>query len=450
MTADLLAKYDGRVPRYTSYPTANHFNPGIGAADYRRWLTQLDRDARLSLYLHVPFCTRLCWYCGCSTRAINKYGPVEAYVAALAAEIERIADLLPGVMTVGHIHWGGGTPTILQADDFTLLMERLHHRFRLAPDAEIAIEADPTVLAPALVAALAAAGVNRASIGVQDFDPAVQQAIGRLQPVEATADAIQCLRAAGIGAINIDLVYGLPGQTLDRLGRTLETVMDLAPDRIALFGYAHVPWMRRNQRLIDEAALPDGAARLAMVGMAAALLAAYDYQAVGIDHFARPHDPLARAGRDNRLHRNFQGYTTDQADALIGFGASAIGTLPQGFVQNTPDVAAYLAALTEPGGLATRRGHALSDDDRLRQAVIARIMCDFAVDLAAEAAEAGQSPQLFLDTLARLDAMAADGLIRRTGWRIEVTGPGRPFARCVAALFDGYLDAGEQHHARAV
>jgi oxygen-independent coproporphyrinogen-3 oxidase len=419
-------------------------------------LRALAPDARLSLYLHVPYCRRLCWYCGCSTRATGTYGPVKTYAAVLAEEIDRVADLLPrahdGGMAVGHVHWGGGTPTILDVRDFTVLMGRLRARFAIAPDAEIAIEADPTVLAPTLIDALARAGVNRASIGVQDFDPEVQTAIGRDQPVEATAEAIQRLRAAGIGAINIDLVYGLPRQNLERLSRTLETAMDLAPDRVALFGYAHVPWMKRNQRLIDEAALPGGALRLDMAQMARGLLTDYGYEAVGIDHFARPHDPLARARRAGAVRRNFQGYTTDRADALIGLGASAIGRLPQGFAQNAVDVPAYLAAIAEPDGLATRRGHALDDDDQLRGAVIERLMCDFAVDLDAETKARGRMPDQFLATLPGVAAMETDGLVRRRGWRIEITEAGRPFARCVAALFDRYLDAdaSAERHARAV
>jgi len=450
MSETLLEKYGGQVPRYTSYPTANHFHAGIGAAAHRSWLAALDPASDLSLYLHVPYCKRLCWYCGCSTRATKDYAPVQSYARALGVEIERVAALLPRRMNVRHIHWGGGTPTMLSSGDFSSLMALIADRFAIAEDAEIAIEADPMALAPTLVQTLARSGVNRASIGVQDFDADVQAAIGRVQSVEATADAIEHLRAAGITAINIDLVYGLPRQTLNGLFDTLETVMDLAPERIALFGYAHVPWLRRNQRLIDEATLPGAVERLAMAMGAAELICGYGYEPIGIDHFARPGDPLAQAARAGNLHRNFQGYTTDAASALLGLGASAITTVPFGYTQNTADVAAYLRAMAQSDGLATVRGHRLDEDDRLRRAAIERLMCDFTVDLARLTMEYGRTPAMFVDALARLDAMAGDGLIGRTGWRIAVLPKGRPFTRTVAAVFDRYLRTDLQQHARAV
>ncbi|MBX6320678.1 MAG: oxygen-independent coproporphyrinogen III oxidase [Rhodospirillaceae bacterium] len=450
MREDILRRYEGqRVPRYTSYPTAPHFTAAVDAAAYRAWLAAVPETTVLSVYLHVPFCTTLCWYCGCHTKITARYGPVGEYLERLEREIDLVAGLLPRRMAVGRIHWGGGTPTIAGPAAFGQIMDRLRARFDVVPQAEVAVEADPRRLEPSMIEALVRAGVGRVSLGVQTLDPAVQAAINRIQPLEVVRRAVEGLRAAGIGRLNFDLLYGLPGQTVDCCVRTAEQAAALAPDRLAVFGYAHVPWMKTHQRLIDEAALPGAAARLAQFDAIAATLAAAGYRAVGLDHFARPDDALARALDAHRLRRNFQGYTDDDCGALIGFGASAIGTLPQGHVQNAPSLNAY-ARQIDAGGPATARGMALGPDDRLRGAVIEEIMCYQSVDLGAVACRHGRTAAAFGRERAALAGLAAEGIVTLEGDRVTVAPPFRPLMRSVAAVFDAYLEAGGGRYAQAV
>lgn len=444
-----------RIPRYTSYPTAAEFGPEVDADTCGRWLDALPAETELSLYLHVPFCAELCHYCGCTTTAVKRYTPVADFVDALAAEIELVADRLKGLRPVKHVHWGGGTPTTMSAADMEWIGALLSARFDIQPDAEIAVEIDPRRIDEKHLAAFRAMGVNRASVGVQDFDPVVQQAIGRVQSEEVTRAAIDNLRAAGVGGINVDLVYGLPYQTPDGFARTLDTVVAMAPDRVALFGYAHVPWMKRNQALIPEAALPSTDERLAFAARSAAALEAAGYVSVGLDHFARPEDPLALAAGDGELRRNFQGYTTDRATALIGFGPSAIGSLPGGagrpggYVQNHPTVGPWRTAI-RAGHLATVRGAEVDADTRLDAAVIERLMCGLSVDLAALAITHRQCPSRFAPALPAIDRLAADGLVRREGWKLTIPAEARPFVRHVCAAFDGFRRDVPQRHAAAV
>jgi len=390
MTTDPHARRERQVPRYTSYPTAPQFHAGIGAESYRRWLGGLDPAAPVSLYLHVPFCRRLCWYCGCNTHVASRYRSVATYRDLLLAEIDRVAAALPAGLRASRIHWGGGTPTILSPEDFLAIHARLRRHFDIGPESEIAIEIDPRVLDKPMVAALAEAGVRRASLGVQDFDPEVQRAINRWQPYERTAAAAEALREAGIGNINLDLIYGLPHQTLASLLRTIDLAFGLAPQRIALFGYAHVPWLKPHQQLLPAADLPGPAARWDQAMGAAERLQALGYDWIGLDHFALPGDDMAEAARRGRLRRNFQGYTTDDAETLLGFGASAIGRLPQGYVQNITEVKEWEAAVGG-GDLPIARGIALDDDDRLRRLVIERLMCDLEVDLGASTRAFGET-----------------------------------------------------------
>ncbi len=459
--ADLIARYDGRVPRYTSYPTAPNFSPAIGPDDYAAWLAALPADAALSLYFHVPFCDRLCLYCGCNTSVVRQDEPRRAYAELLRRELRLIAghigrDAQAGRARVGHVHWGGGTPTTLPADCLTGVMETVRDLFDLLPGAEVAIEIDPTALPDDRLQALAAMGVNRASLGVQDFEPAVQAAIGRIQTFEATDSCARSLRSLGIDSINLDLIYGLPHQTEHSVAETARMALELGAARIAVFGYAHVPWMKRHQALIPDSSLPDAQARFAQRGRIENVLQAEGgYRAVGLDHYAQPNDALAQAagsaaGKD-RLRRNFQGYTTDAAPALIGIGASAIGSLPQGYVQNAPGVPAYAAAI-RADRLASVRGVALTEDDRLRRDVIERIMCDLQADLPALAAAHGADPAPLLAAAHGLERFQADGLVCWDGSRVEVTATGRPFVRNVAALFDAYLtpDNAVRRHAQAV
>jgi len=449
MRAELAAKYDLRVPRYTSYPTAPHFSPAVGAAAYGRWLAELPTGLPLSLYLHIAYCAEMCWFCACNLKITKRYEPVSDYMDCLWREIALVAERLPAKMTARHVHFGGGTPTILTPADFTATIDRLRKSFAFAADAEIAVELDPRTTDRDYVRAMVAAGVTRASMGVQDFNPKVQEAVNRIQPYDITARVFDWLRADGVTEINMDLIYGLPYQTVDSVIETIDQAVGLEPRRIALFGYAHVPWMKKHQRLIPEEALPDTAARWRQYDAAAARLAEAGYAAVGLDHFARADDEIARAQVEGRLHRNFQGYTTDAAPALIGLGASGIGSLPQGYVANDHSIHAY-KQLVGQGRLATARGIAIADDDRLRRAIIERLMCDLAVDVDRVAADHGADATQFDPDVAALAGMEADGLLTRDGRRITMTPEGRPLVRAACARFDRYLKAGETRHSKAV
>lgn len=449
MDCDLLGRYDLRVPRYTSYPTAPHFHPGITGSTYERWLGAMEGDNPLSLYFHVPFCHEMCWYCGCHTKIVRRYQPVQDYAATLADEIGLVGGLIAARPPVTHMHWGGGTPTILSADDLEGLMARIRESFDVAVDAEIAVEIDPRTMTEDRVRALARTGVNRASLGVQDFSEHVQKAINRIQPLEMTARVVEWLREAGINAINFDLMYGLPYQTADDVRRSADLAAALRPDRIAVFGYAHVPWMKTHQKMIPDESLPDSRARFEQAEAGAKRLVQHGYRRIGLDHFALETDPMTQALDEGRLHRNFQGYTTDLAKTLIGFGASSIGALPQGYVQNSPPLRAWAEAV-QSGKTAVTKGIALTDEDRLRRDIIERLMCEMAVDLAAMAARYGKSAGHFRSETMLLAPMVADGIATLEDDRIVITEYGRPLMRTVCALFDTYLDSGIGRHSRAV
>jgi oxygen-independent coproporphyrinogen-3 oxidase len=440
-----LALAERNVPRYTSYPTAPHFTTEVGPDTYAQWLDVLPRAATLSLYIHVPFCTELCHYCGCNTRATRKREPVETYAEWLVDEI-ALLDTVAG-RRLTHIHWGGGTPSILGPQWLTTIAARLASLFDLSDLKEHAIELDPRRLDKSLVATLSKIGVTRASLGVQDASPEVQQAIGRVQPFHLVSCAADWLRDAGIDRLNIDLMYGLPAQSVRDVQRSAELAASLGVQRMALFGYAHVPWFKTHQRLIDESILPGLAERLEQAQAAADTLRGLGYQAIGLDHFALPDDELAVAAREKRLRRNFQGYTTDEANALIPLGASAIGKVPQGFVQNAPDLAGYARAVSA-GRFATVRGLALTNDDRLRASIIERLMCDLAVDLNSIAGNDGAVR--FAAELESLRPLADEGLLVVDGARATMTETGRPYVRIAAAAFDAYLGASQKRHSVAV
>ena len=437
------------VPRYTSYPTAPHFHDGVNAGTLGGWLFDLPRGMELSLYLHVPYCRSICNYCGCHTKGSRRDDPVIDYARKLAREVELVADRLGDRRTVSHIHWGGGTPSLLPRDSFLDIVRVLRERFDFTDAHEHAIELDPRTVTPALAETLREAGISRASLGVQDFDLTVQKAIGRVQPFEQVASAVSALRAVGIDAINFDLMYGLPHQTLDTIAETIRLTRELRPGRIALFGYAHVPWFKKHQRLIDEKSLPDADARIAAADFARARLSEAGYAAIGLDHFALPDDSMAIAHAHGTLRRNFQGYTTDTADALIGLGCSSIGRLPQGFVQNMPDIGGWGRAV-EAGELPVARGIALDADDRCRAEIIERLMTDHRADVAEIAARNGFPLSHFATAFALLEEMVADGLVRRTGGLVEVSETGQRYARVAAAAFDAYLERGTARHSVAV
>ena len=446
--AIVLRHQGARVPRYTSYPTAPHFNHGIDDAGYRRLLAAPGSEP-VSVYLHVPYCRTLCWYCGCHTRASRTDAPILRYADALRREIASLAEALPGRLPLGHVHWGGGTPSILPPETFRAVMADLDAAFDRRPDAEIAVEIDPRVIDDDRIAVFQDVGVTRVSVGIQSFDPQVQAAINRRQGVDETTRCIDGLRAAGIDGLNLDLVYGLPHQTADNAVATVEASLALAPDRFAVFGYAHLPALKRHQRLIDAVTLPDGPERLAQYRAIAARIEAAGYRPIGLDHFARADDALALAAADGTLRRNFQGYTADPCPTLIGLGASSIGAFSGAYVQNTPDIPAYLEAV-EAGRFATARGRILTDEDRIRRTVIDALMCTLSADLANIAARHGIEPQVFLADLDTLKPMAREGIVTLDGWRVTVPEPFRPLIRSVAAAFDAYLTPTEQRHAVAV
>jgi oxygen-independent coproporphyrinogen III oxidase len=447
---DILAKYARRaVPRYTSYPTAPHFRAGFPPATYAQWLGALDRCEPVSLYLHVPFCRQMCWYCGCNMKLAARYAPVAAYVETLLAEITLVAAHLPGRLEVGHLHWGGGTPTALAPEDLARAMDRLRTLFDFTPGAEIAIESDPRTLTLGMIEEIGRQGFTRASFGVQEFDPEVQAAINRIQPPDMVARTVEALRDAGVSGINFDLIYGLPHQTTEKLLDTVRLCAEMRPDRIALFGYAHVPWMAKNQRMIPEDALPDGPARAEQAARAAEALRAAGYASIGLDHFALPDDSMALAARSGKLHRNFQGYSTDPAETLIGLGATSIGRTPRGYVQNIAETGAWTRAVRD-GILPVAKGLAFTGDDRLRADVIECIMCDGRVDLAAIGLAYGAAPDWYADSEHALREFEADGLITRTGAEIRLTPTGQTLCRVVAAAFDRYLAGSEARHSVAV
>jgi oxygen-independent coproporphyrinogen-3 oxidase len=369
---------------------------------------------------------------------------------AVMGEVDMVAQKLPTKMKVRHIHFGGGSPTILEPEDFVRTIDRLRERFDVKPDAEIAVEMDPRTATEEYVIALKRAGVTRASLGVQDFDPKVQEAINRIQPYDITAQTVAWLRQYDIPEINMDLIYGLPFQTLDGLLHTIDLAVGFQPKRIALFGYAHVPWMKKHQRLIPPESLPDTAARWEQYEQACKrLVEHHGYVQIGLDHFALPDDEMAVALAEKRLNRNFQGYTTDTATVLVAFGASGIGSLPQGYVANMGEIHFYQQAVAE-GRLPIQRGVSITEDDRLRRRIIERLMCDLEVDLDKVAAEYGRSGGEFSDELTSLTPMIADGLITIDGHTIHVTHDGRTLVRAVGAAFDKYLKHGEQRHSKAV
>jgi len=447
--AETLKRLSAPVPRYTSYPTAPHFSADVDATTYREWLTTMADDQHISLYVHIPFCVQLCWYCGCTTKVTQRYAPIRAYLDALKREIALVGSLLPPGTIVRHIHFGGGSPSILAPDDIADIDTRLRSAFSFSDDVEYAIEVDPRGLDDERIAAFATAGVNRVSIGVQDFKPEVQDAINRQQDFELTRDVITRFREHGVGSINIDLVYGLPHQTDESVADTINQVVSLKPDRIALFGYAHLPARITHQRLIPEDSLPDTGARYSQSVTAAETLIAAGYVRVGLDHFALPHDDLA--GEDVR--RNFQGYTSDDADTLIGLGASSIGKLPQGYVQNSPAVAHYERRLSRDG-VAVVRGHAMSEDDTMRALAIEALMCGMRFPADELRARFGNNADVLIDEARSLVREDVEGFVvagpDSDEAAFEVTEKGRPFVRSICATFDAYLASSTARHSAGV
>lgn len=442
-----LGLFDARVPRYTSYPTAPHFGPSVGAADFTSWIEAIPERSQISLYVHVPFCRRLCWFCACRTQGVANNDPVNSYVETLREELALLARHLPRGVSLSRLHWGGGTPTLLDAERINRLAEAIFKVAPMAEGGEFSVEIDPNEIDDPRLDALAAAGMNRASIGVQDFDPMIQAAIGREQSYALTRDVVERIRDRGVASLNADILYGLPHQTGPRIADSVQKLLTLSPDRVALYGYAHVPWMSRRQQMIPSDSMPTPQERLDLFETARQLFVWDGYREIGIDHFAKPEDGMARAHAAGRLRRNFQGYTDDTASALIGIGASSISRFPQGFAQNASATAAHVKAIRE-GRFSAHKGHRFSGEDTLRARIIEALMCDFAVRREELLAN-------FATTDARLDelfgaAKAVFGdMVRVTDEGFFIPERARPLTRMIARAFDAY-DSAQARHSSAV
>lgn len=449
LTDSSLAIAASNVPRYTSYPPANHFQPGIGAKLTEPFLSAIERAGQASLYIHIPYCDRLCWFCGCHTKQTLSYAPIQSYVGTLCEELRLLRNHLTRKPSLSRIHLGGGSPSLLRPAELAALRQEIDRIFTLTPGCEISIEIDPSDVGAATVPSLTTFGMNRASIGVQDFDPEVQKAINRIQSYETTRNVVEGLRRNDINKINIDILYGLPHQDTARLMATVEKVLLLKPERIALFGYAHVPWVKPHQRLIPEAALPGPQERIAHAHISAKAIKDAGYVQIGIDHFALPGDSLAIAAQNGNLRRNFQGYTDDQSDVLIGLGATALSRFAGGYLQNHVATGRYSAQIKD-GLLAHDRGYALSDDDKQRSWVIERLMCDFAFrrdDLVN--AFGAAAPGLWHEACALAQgALAKIVSVERGTFSIPETN--RHLARHVASHFDAYLTSSTFKYSKAV
>lgn len=439
-TTSLHAKhYDARLPWYTIYPTVSEFTTAVGADACAKWLKGLPADEAVSLYLHIPFCRTMCWYCGFPTRITRREASIVEYLAVLGEEIRLVAEQAPQGLPVSDVHFGGGTPTIMPPAEFLALMQALRRRFAFKKAATVAVEIDPRTFTPKMAEALEVAEVTRASLGVQSFDLTVQTKINRVQCEAIVAAAVENLRRHKVSRINFDLMYGLPHQTVQSCVQSATTAAAMRPDRLAVFGYAHVPSYRKNQRLIAEAALPDVAARAEQAAAIADTLIAAGYRQIGLDHFALPDDELALARSAGRLRRNSLGYSADTCQAVIGFGPSAIGRLGKGYVQNEIAQSSYSRRIAA-GHLATARGCSLSVEDRVRADIIERLMCNLEVDVPAVCAAHGFDPVPLLDRAERLSRLAEDGIVDIDNGFVSVRQEHGFVLRSVAAAFDAYLD----------
>jgi len=450
---DLIRRYNQPGPRYTSYPTAPHFSRDYDATDFARDLAAADTDTPLSLYVHLPFCRALCYYCGCHMKVTQNAQTIQRYVDALKEEIDQMAALVSAARPVVQMHWGGGTPTYLTAEQIRDLGMHIRRRFRVADDAEISIEADPRGLTEDRVAAAAAVGFNRMSVGVQDVNRVVQEAINRIQPTETVEQALNWARQYRFEGLNMDLVYGLPHQTPERFQRTLDVVDRLQSDRIALYSYAHVPSIKKHQRVIDEDALPAPEAKLCLFKQGLEHLTARGgYRFIGMDHFARPTDALAKAQDTGDLHRNFQGYSTRPDAEILAFGVSGISQLRGAYAQNVKALPSYYERVANGHAPTVFRGVRLSPEDQLRRHVIMQLMCNFHLDKAAVAERFEiDFDDVFADAWMRLGALEADGLLIRTENALHVQPPGRLLIRNIARAFDAYWDhADHPVHAQTV
>jgi len=437
---ELLEKYSKPGPRYTSYPTAPYFHTGFDEACWIEELTTAPHPERgLSLYVHVPFCDSLCYYCGCNMVATQDYSKTQPYLVHVEQEMARTAALIDTRRPVRQLHWGGGTPTYLNPDDLRRLMAMIRGFFTLAPDAEIGCEVDPRELTRAHLEALRECGFNRLSFGVQDMDPAVQEAVNRIQPESLIQQVYDWSRDLGFSSVNMDLIVGLPKQTVETFSKTLDRVVAWSPDRLAVFAYAHVPWLKKHQRLINEPDLPSFATRLDLQQTVHNKLGAAGYINIGMDHFAKPDDEMVRAQQNKTLWRNFQGYTTHKDCDILAFGVSSISQTETVYMQNEKNLKRYQERVSATG-LAVERGLRLNRDDQIRREAITQLMCDLELDPVAFGAKWEiDFAEYFADALGELQPLAADGLVEASAERINVTPMGRLFLRNIGMCFDRYL-----------
>lgn len=439
-SSELLHKYCKAGPRYTSYPTAPYFHEGFGPTQWEEELrSSQDKGRDISLYTHIPFCDTLCYYCGCNMIATKDYSKATAYLEVLFKEIDRVADLTSQSGKVRQLHWGGGTPTYLNPDDIRRLYTHLASKFSIAADAEIGCEMDPRELTRDHVRALRESGFNRLSLGVQDLDDQVQHAVNRVQPEALIREVYGWVRDEGFNSVNFDLMVGLPHQTPSSFEKTLDRVIGMGPDRFAVFNYAHVPWMKKHQKLIVEETLPQIDARLELQKLTLEKLTAAGYVYIGMDHFARPDDELVKAQQAKTLYRNFQGYTTHKSCDILAFGASAISQTDEVYAQNVKVLSEYRTKV-DSGKLPIDRGLKITREDKLRREAITQIMCDLELDKAAF----GKQWDIDFDTyfsqgLEELKGMQDDGLVELEKDKVLVTEAGRVFLRNIAMAFDAYL-----------
>jgi oxygen-independent coproporphyrinogen III oxidase len=450
MNAGLLVKYGGPGPRYTSYPTAPQFHAGYTAGDHLAAVAAGGAEVPLSLYVHLPFCKSVCYYCGCNVTYTKDKGRCGGYLDLLEREMAALAGRLrPGRRTV-QIHWGGGTPTFFPPAELARLAQIIRGHFNVVDGAEWGVELDPRATTAEHLDVMAAAGVNRLSLGVQDNDPAVQQAVHRVQPMEVTAAVAEKVRARGFGSLSIDLIYGLPRQTSESFGKTVYEVLQLRPERLAVFNFAYLPQNIPHQKAIRAEELPSPEQKAAIFLKATEILLGAGYRLIGMDHFALPDDPLSRALDAGTLYRNFQGYTTHAGCDLLGLGVSSISQTGDGYAQNEKELADYQRRVAETG-TATVRGWKLTAEDRLRRDVIQEIMCRFRVDYGEFGRRHGVDfREHFAGELGGLDGLESDGLVERSGEGFRVTETGRMLVRNVAMVFDTYLKKGAAMYSKTV
>jgi oxygen-independent coproporphyrinogen-3 oxidase len=450
---DLVKKYNVAGPRYTSYPPATKFTDALKWPELAEKISANNESERdLSIYFHIPFCETLCWFCGCTTVITKNHGEGKPYLEYLEKEVAQMAARLNPKRKVVQLHWGGGSPTFLQPDEIRRLGEIIRKHFTFSEDIEAGVEIDPRRLTREHIVALREIGFNRASLGVQDFEPKVQEAIHRIQPRDMTQQALDWARELGFGSVNFDLIYGLPFQTVETFSHTLDAVLEMSPDRLAVFSYAHVPWIKPAQKILEQKVLPAPEVKLELLKIVIERLTENNrYVYIGMDHFAKPSDELVLAQRNKTLQRNFQGYSTRGEADIYSFGMSAISQIPDAYWQNEKELPPYFSAL-DAQKVPLTRGYVLTDDDKIRRETIMRVMCDLSLDFAAMSQKLGVNfAEHFADELAALKSFAADGLIQFSESGFQVTDSGRLFIRNIAMCFDNTLPlSGERKHSKTI